>query len=307
MGVADAKAALPTGPGVYRFRDARGHVLYIGRATNLRRRVDSYWGDLGDRPHLKRMVPRIAGIEAVACDSAHEAAWLERNLLERTQREHGLPRWNRTPGGQEVPAYIRVDARSGLQTVHCAQSGTRHFGPYLGGARVRLAVSGLHRVLPLDYTGDRLAGSAREMARVRGVDGTDRTALVATVTAVLDRDPGTVEAVRRDLVRRRDSAAASLAFELAARIHEEIEALDWVASTQRAALPEPADFDVYGWAGSVLVHLEMRAGLLCTWRTSRCSRHRGAALVEATPAPWAEFAARNADLAARLRQHDASA
>ena len=45
-------ARLPGGPGVYRFRDARGRVLYVGRAVNLRRRVISYWGDLGDRPYL---------------------------------------------------------------------------------------------------------------------------------------------------------------------------------------------------------------------------------------------------------------
>ena len=74
-------ARLPLGPGVYRFRDATGRVLYLGRATSLRRRVASYWGDLGDRGHLAAMVARIARVEAVPCSSAHEVAWLERNLL----------------------------------------------------------------------------------------------------------------------------------------------------------------------------------------------------------------------------------
>jgi len=90
-------AALPQAPGVYRFRDLAGRVLYIGRAVSLRRRVLSYWGDLGDRAHLAPMVARIARVEAVTCDSAHEAAWLERNLL-----EHRRPPWNRTLGGQEA-------------------------------------------------------------------------------------------------------------------------------------------------------------------------------------------------------------
>ena len=75
-----AAASLPLAPGVYRFRDQAGRVLYIGRAVSLRRRVLSYWGDLGDRGHLAPMVARIARVEAVICDSAHEAAWLERNL-----------------------------------------------------------------------------------------------------------------------------------------------------------------------------------------------------------------------------------
>ena len=55
---------LPPGPGVYRFRDQAGQVLYIGRAISLRRRVLSYWGDLGDRGHLAPMVARIARVEA---------------------------------------------------------------------------------------------------------------------------------------------------------------------------------------------------------------------------------------------------
>ena len=107
-----AAAVLPGEPGVYRFRDDRGRTLYVGRAVDLRRRVLSYWGDLRDRPHLRRMVPRIARVEAVVCDSGHEAAWLERNLL-----EHRKPYWNRTRGGQEVPVYLRLDAR-GLAIVH---------------------------------------------------------------------------------------------------------------------------------------------------------------------------------------------
>jgi excinuclease ABC subunit C len=76
----DQAALLPLAPGVYRFRDATGRVLYLGRATSLRSRVASYWGDLGGRAHLGRMMARVVRVEAVACDSVHEAAWLERRL-----------------------------------------------------------------------------------------------------------------------------------------------------------------------------------------------------------------------------------
>jgi excinuclease ABC subunit C len=58
-------ARLPQAPGVYRFRDQAGRVLYVGRTVSLRRRVRSYWGDLGDRGHLAPMVARIAQVEAV--------------------------------------------------------------------------------------------------------------------------------------------------------------------------------------------------------------------------------------------------
>jgi excinuclease ABC subunit C len=123
-------SALSAEPGVYRFRDAQGRVLYIGRAINLRRRVGSYWGGLRGRRHLLRMVAQIDRVEAVTCDSEHEAAWLERNLLERSK-----PRWNRTAGGQETPVYIRLERSAGLKLVY-DHSGTSDstptFGPYLG-------------------------------------------------------------------------------------------------------------------------------------------------------------------------------
>ena len=108
-------ARLPLTPGVYRFRDAAGQVLYLGRATLLRRRVASYWLDLRDRGHLAPMVAQVRRIEAVSCDSAHEAAWLERNLLTTS-----LPPWNKTMGGQEHPVYIRLDPRppAGLSVAH---------------------------------------------------------------------------------------------------------------------------------------------------------------------------------------------
>jgi excinuclease ABC subunit C len=145
---------------VYRFRDRAGRVLYIGRAVSLRRRVLSYWCDLGDRAHLAPMVARVARVEAVTCGSAHEAAWLERNLL-----QHRRPPWNRALGGQEAEVWIRLSAsprRPGLTVVRQPASGD--FGPYLGGQKVRDAVSGLGRVLPLGYAADGQAGTARDAA-----------------------------------------------------------------------------------------------------------------------------------------------
>jgi excinuclease ABC subunit C len=294
-------ARLPSAPGVYRFRDSGGRVLYVGRAVNLRRRVESYRSNLGDRQHLRPMVSRIARVEAAVCDSEHEAAWLERNLLERH-----LPRWNRTPGGAEVPVYIRLDPRPGapgLTVVHIGQlvAGARLFGPYLGGLKVRLAVSALDRVLPLAYAGERLGGFQRDMARVRGVDAAGRETLIRRLTAVLEKEPTEVAALRDELAHRRDGAAAALAFELAARLQAEIEALDWVVAEQKATLAEPRDVDVYGWASGVLVHFEVRGGRLCRWTQRACTGAAARNRVAATPAEWVPFAQRNAALAAALR------
>ncbi len=305
-----AVAALTTDPGVYRFRDARGRVLYIGRAVNLRRRVSSYWGALQGRRHLRRMIPQIDRVEALTCDSEHEAAWLERNLLERT-----LPRWNRTAGGQEVPVYIRLDRRrgsAGLTVVHEPDhdhlTGTSTFGPYLGGARVRTAVTALHRVLPLSYTGDRLTGAEREMARIRGVAHQDREALVRTLENVLARDPVAIETLRADLTHRRDVASAALAFEFAARIHEEIEAIDWIVAPQKVTLRGTVTPPVIaGWADGLLVEFEVRAGRLDGWRQRACSLPTARERLGRTPPEWTDFATRNAALAARLLRSQNSA
>jgi len=190
-----AVAQLPHAPGVYRFRDRGNRVVYIGRASDLRRRVGSYWAS--DKRRVMQIVRRIARVEALSCDSEHEATWLERNLLER-----GLPPWNRTAGGQEVRVFIR--------------------------------------------------------------------------------------------------AARSLAFELAAQVQLEIEAVEWVVSEQKVTVSDPHDAEVYGWSSGLLLHFEVRDGRLCSWRQRPCSESAARPRLAATPAAWSEFSRRNAELAARL-------
>jgi len=293
---------LPAAPGVYRFSDAAGRVLYLGRAVSLRRRVVSYWGDLGDRGHLAPMVARTARLEAVVCDSAHEAAWLERNLLRAC-----LPPWNRAPsGGQEKEVWIRLSdsARApGVAVVHRPSSapGARHFGPYLGGLQVRRAASGLSRVLPLAYAGSApRSGTRQELGRALGVSARERGELAATAAAVLDRDPAAVAVVRERLSARRDAAAAALAFEFAARLQRELEALAWVTAEQKVTRAIPDDFDVCGWADGVLLCFTVRGGRLSGWTQRACDDAAGRRLAAATPPEWAGFARRNAELAARL-------
>jgi excinuclease ABC subunit C len=296
-------ARLPLGPGVYRFRDAAGGVLYLGRAVSLRRRAASYWGDLGDRGHLAAMVVCVARVEAVPCASAHEAAWLERNLLQRRK-----PLWNRSPsGGQESEVWIRLSASAdapGVTVVRWPRSGdpARYFGPYLGGQKTRAAASGLSRVLPLGHTAARPAGTGCELARARGATPGVRDDLARTVTAALDRDPAAVAAVRAELIRRRDTAAAALAFEFAGRVQAELEALDWITAEQKVTQAQPRDFDVHGWAGGVLVRFEVRGGRLSGWTQRPCAAAAARRLLapENHDPAWTDFAGRTAELAAAL-------
>lgn len=298
-GARDQAALLPRAPGVYRFRDAQGRILYLGRATALRGRVASYWGDLRDRAHLAPMVARVARVEAVVCDSVHEAAWLERNLLQAAK-----PPWNRAPdGGQEAEVWIRLGGGTsapGIAVVHAPAAGMRNFGPYLGGRQVRLAVSGLCRVLPLNYAGGELAGTRHELARIRGADAAGHALLTRQAAAVLDRDPAAVGALRARLVERRDAASASLAFEFAGKLQQEIEALDWVTAQQKVTRPGGPDQDVCGWSDGILVSFALRAGRLAGWTQRPCGEPAARRRLAATPPEWTAFARRTATLAARL-------
>jgi excinuclease ABC subunit C len=241
------------------------------------------------------MVPRIDHIEAAACDSEHEAAWLERNLL-----EHSKPRWNRAIGGLEHEVYIGLNRR--LELRHDAGGPGLVFGPYLGGDKVRLALSGLHRVIPLAYTGARLNGSDRDMARALGVAPDSRTALVDLVVAVLHRDPDAVARLQAGLAARRDAASTALAYELAARIHAEGEALTWLLGEQKVTRADWAlDLDVHGWSDGILVTFQVKRGRVRAWQARPCDEAEGRRLVAGTPDEWRAFADRNATLAARLR------
>lgn len=294
-------SVLPTAPGTYRFRSEAGRVLYVGRAVNLRRRVQSYWGDLGDRPRLYAMVAQIGAVEAVVCDSEHEAAWLERNLLARHR-----PRFNRVVGGGETPCWIRLDlrpGRAGLSVVYVLEPPVDDVllvGPYLGTTRTRRAVAALDRAYAVRYAEERLSASERDMGRIRGVALGDRERLAGQITAVLARDPKALSAVQERLLQLRDAASGKLAFETAARIQEETEGLHWATSVQRVTTSTPGEVVVHGWHDGLLVRFGLRDGVLDSWSVRAAGAVTGARRTGETPPQWTEFADRNARLAAAL-------
>ena len=91
-----------------------------------------------------------------------------------------------------------------------------------------------------------------------------------------------------------------LAFELAARLQQELEALDWVTAEQKVTRPGPADHDACGWSDGTLARFEIRAGRLAGWTLRACGAAAARRHLAATPPEWTAFAQRNAELAARL-------
>ncbi len=129
------------------------------------------------------------------------------------------------------------------------------------------------------------------------------TGLARGITAVLGRDQAAVAALRAELTARRDAAATALAFEFAAKLQAELEAVDWITAEQKVTRDQRdlRDADVYGWAGGVLVRFEIRGGRLSGWRQRPCTAAAARRYLERSPPDWAAFALRSAELAARLR------
>ena len=294
-----AATELPTGPGVYRFLDERGRVMYVGRATNLRTRVQSYWGELADRRHLRRMIPQIRAVQALGLASVHEGAWLERNLLVRS-----LPRWNRIRFS-EVAAWIVLDRDPRRPNLYLATQDTgfdpcvgsgqvvgadRRFGPYLGTTRTRLGLSGILRVWPIHLTGTGLSSSERAMAEVRCATPEDREPWTDAITALLSRDPATVLRHRELLIEHRSRAVEALAFETAQQIQEELLGVDWLTQTQRMTGVYPPDLTVGGWADGWAFTLQAHNGSFDQWTVQRMDSDKGRALMSQTPEEWHDFA-----------------
>lgn len=275
-----ALRVMPARPGAYIFRSHTGRALYIGRAGDLRRRVRSYWSGNIARPGDHR--PSAAGaawIDPIVCTSEHEAAMLERNLL-----EHRSPRANRTDG-TEAPTLLelRRDLRR-VVAVHPADAprGERT-GPYLGGTVTRAAADALNALFPLDAVGEGAVTLSRELVRARGRELP--ADLEAELRAVLAGDPRAVAAAIATLERRRDVSASALRFEHAASVQRHLDALRWITAPQRARRLDALDADGSASEGDVHVVMRMRGGRLVerrwsTVRQPRVTADRSAVLCE---------------------------
>jgi excinuclease ABC subunit C len=294
---------LPHKPGVYIFRNRTGRVIYIGRSRDLATRARSYWIDLGDRPHLRRLVEQVAWVEPVLCVSEHEAAFLEIDLLARHPTHY-----NRTLG-MESRVWLRLDPnprKPALDVVHdlVTGDGAHWFGPYLGWEPTRQAAAGLRRLFPLRLAGTAISRSDSELARSKCVTAADRTALLRRIESVLRRDDAAVRGAIRDLQRMQDVAAERLMFEYAASLREQVRGLRWICEPQKFDLPgaTDADYGAVGRSGSIvlLVVLALRGGRLLQRHVDNAPPTSDSWQNPTAHEEWEEQAHRNAELMASL-------
>ena len=246
----------PELPGVYMYRGGDGTVLYVGKAKNLRKRLRSYFAP-NLPPKTEALMEKVASLETIAVESEKEALILELNLIKKHR-----PKYNILLRDDKQYPYIRVGVGDKWPRVtkvrRVSRDGARYFGPYTRAASVRETLALLRRIFPYRVCTDRtLAQVSRpcldyHIGRCLGpCTGTlDESVYMATIDQVVRFLEGRQKEVRAELWRRMQEYAANMEFEAAARVRDQIAALDDVTERQNITVSDFKDRDVLGLARS---------------------------------------------------------
>lgn len=242
---------LPLQPGVYRMLDAKGEVLYVGKAKSLKKRVASYTklDRLPDR--LKRMVSRIAALEVVLTRTEAEALLLEGNLIKEfrphfnilLKDDKSFP-FILLAGDHEWPRLMKHRGAKNLKG--------DYYGPFASGTAVNLTLNILERAFLLRTCSDAVfANRTRpcllyQIKRCSGPCAGRITAQAyqALVAEARDFLSGRSHAVQQALAKRMEEAAEDLEYEKAAEFRDRIQALSRIQARQDISLSGIADADV---------------------------------------------------------------
>jgi excinuclease ABC subunit C len=228
--VLDKLAQLPKQPGVYFHKDAKGEIIYVGKAAILNNRVRQYFQkSRGRDPKTEALVREIADVEWMVVDSEIEALFLEGELIRRY-----MPRYNILLRDDKAMSYIRISYNDNYPTVSTTRrpldDGAKYYGPYNSTATIRQALKLLRRVFP--YATRQIPGQKRASLQYHlGLDpGLEegRTSLeeyrmnLRKLMAIIEGRRKTIE---RDLERDMQRAAKSSDFESAAKLRNQLFAL----------------------------------------------------------------------------------
>lgn len=221
---------LPREPGVYFHKDAKGEIIYVGKAAVLRNRVRQYFQTSRGRDiKTEALVREIADIDWVTVDSEIDALFLEAELIRRY-----MPRYNILLRDDKAMSYIRIDYDSDFPTVNTTRrpldDGARYFGPYSSTTTIRQALKLLRRVFP--YATRRIAGQKRATLHYHlGLDpGLEegRTSLEdyrANLRKLMAYIEGKRVAIIREIEQEMKAAAKVRDFETAAKKRNQLTSL----------------------------------------------------------------------------------
>ncbi|WP_163750502.1 excinuclease ABC subunit UvrC [Mycolicibacterium helvum] len=254
-----APGSIPVEPGVYRFRDPHGRVIYVGKAKSLRSRLTSYFQDISAlHPRTRQMVTTAAKVEWTVVNTEVEALQLEYNWIKEFD-----PRFNvRYRDDKSYPVlavtlneeYPRLFVYRGPR-----RKGVRYFGPYSHAWAIRETLDLLTRVFPARTCSAGVFKRHSQIERPCLLGYIDKCSApcVGRVSAEEHRKivmdfcdflSGKTDRFARELEHQMNAASAELEFERAARLRDDIAALKRALEKQAVVLGDGTDADVVAFA-----------------------------------------------------------
>ncbi|MDT7706222.1 MAG: excinuclease subunit [Pseudonocardiales bacterium] len=254
-----APGSIPEAPGVYRFSDPHGRVIYVGKAKSLRQRLNSYFADLsGLHPRTRQMVTTAAHVQWTVVGTEVEALQLEYNWIKEFD-----PRFNVRYRDDKTYPVLAVTMNEEFPRLSVyrgpRRKGVRYFGPYAHAWAIRETLDLLLRVFPARTCSNGVFKRHGQIGRPCLLGYIDKCSApcVGRVSAQEHRDivedfcdflAGRTDHLVRQLERRMAQASDDLEFERAARLRDDIGALRRAMEKQAVVLGDGTDADVVAFA-----------------------------------------------------------
>ncbi len=244
---------LPSRPGVYLMRDGAGKVIYVGKAKDLRARVRSYFNRNDGRSQIEFLVRRVADLETLVTSNDKEALILENNLIKQYK-----PRYNIRLKDDKSYLSIKVTTRDVwpriFTTRKIVKDGSRYFGPFSSAVAARETVDIIEKHFLLrNCTDHNFKNRSRpclqyEIKRclapcVLAVDPEEYREQVRQASLFIE---GRQHELLAELRQRMAAKAETMEFESAAKIRDQIQAVEKTLEKQRMVSHWGADQDIFG-------------------------------------------------------------
>ncbi len=247
--------SLPENPGVYRYYDKNGKILYVGKAKNLKKRVSSYFNKEHDSGKLRVLVKKICDIQFIVTETELDALLLENNLIKKLQ-----PRYNVMLKDDKTYPWLCIKKEPFSRvfaTRHVIENGSEYYGPYASVKMMNTLLDIIRQLYPLRTCSLNLARQNIEKKKFKvclqyhignclGPCENLQTEedYLETLQQVRNLIKGNLNKVIDDLKKIMKRYAKKLQFEKAQRVKEKVEILDKYKSKSVIVNPRINNVDV---------------------------------------------------------------